>query len=222
MSIVDGQRVRALESNAAWASKSSNNTLAGVQTLSHGGSGASVANLQQTINDALLDVTNLQSLSGMPDGSVDLGVFAGSTIPDNQTAKQALQSLETSLETITTITTAGISNNVLVAADITGMVLLGASHTAARFLFEIRRQTDTKESVAVGHLSVFRRPRTGLWDFSVNDWSGFDDDTLTEPAGVTFSILQSGADVQVQYLSHDLTGASYVGQIKFSSRVFSI
>lgn len=66
--IVDGQRVRALESNAAWASKTANNTLTGVQTLSNGGSGASIANVQQKINDidadliiAQGDITTLQS-----------------------------------------------------------------------------------------------------------------------------------------------------------------
>jgi hypothetical protein len=68
MSITDGQRVRALESNASWASKSANNTLSGVQTLSNGGSGPAIANVQQKINDldaavvtAQNDISNLQT-----------------------------------------------------------------------------------------------------------------------------------------------------------------
>jgi len=61
MSIADGQRVRALESNAAWASKTSNNTLTGVQTLSNGGSGASIANVQQEINDQAADIATAQN-----------------------------------------------------------------------------------------------------------------------------------------------------------------
>jgi hypothetical protein len=67
MAISDGQRVRALESNAAWASKQNDNTLAGVQTLANPGSGPTVTNTQQKINDidvdllqAQSDITNLQ------------------------------------------------------------------------------------------------------------------------------------------------------------------
>ena len=44
------------------------------------------------------DVTDLQSLSGRPDNSVDHGTFTGITIPDNQTTNQALQALETEVE----------------------------------------------------------------------------------------------------------------------------
>jgi len=43
-------------------------------------------------------VGNLQSLSGVAAGSADLGSFTGSTIPDSQTMKQALQALETYAE----------------------------------------------------------------------------------------------------------------------------
>jgi hypothetical protein len=51
MSISDGQSVNASNSNAAWASKTANNTMSGTQTLSNGGSGPSISNLQQEIND---------------------------------------------------------------------------------------------------------------------------------------------------------------------------
>jgi len=61
MSINDGQRVRALESNAAWASKTANNTLLGVQTLSNVGSGGSIANAQQELNDINADVAVVQA-----------------------------------------------------------------------------------------------------------------------------------------------------------------
>ncbi len=61
MSIVDGQRVRALESNAAWASKTNDNTMLGVQTLSNAGSGASIANVQQTINDLSTDLATAEN-----------------------------------------------------------------------------------------------------------------------------------------------------------------
>jgi hypothetical protein len=61
MSIADGQRVRALESNTAWSSKTANNTFLGVQTLANGGSGATVANVQQKLNDLQDDVTTIES-----------------------------------------------------------------------------------------------------------------------------------------------------------------
>ena len=44
------------------------------------------------------DVADLVTLTGVPANSTDLGTFTGTTIPDNQTIKQALQSLETGLE----------------------------------------------------------------------------------------------------------------------------
>lgn len=44
------------------------------------------------------DTSDLQSLSGVPGGSTDLGTFTGNTIPDNQTTKHALQALETEVE----------------------------------------------------------------------------------------------------------------------------
>lgn len=43
------------------------------------------------------DINDLQTLSGVPAASVDLGTFAEDIIPDNSTIKQALQALETEL-----------------------------------------------------------------------------------------------------------------------------
>lgn len=45
------------------------------------------------------DVADLTTLSGVASNSVNLGTFTGTTIPDNQTIKQSLQSLESSVET---------------------------------------------------------------------------------------------------------------------------
>jgi hypothetical protein len=56
-----------------------------------------------------LSVDDLISLSGMPEGSGTLGVFSGSTIADNRTIKQALQSLETALEAIVVPTASSLS-----------------------------------------------------------------------------------------------------------------
>ena len=45
------------------------------------------------------DASDLQTLTGIADGNSDLGTFTGSTIADNDSIKDALQSLETSVET---------------------------------------------------------------------------------------------------------------------------
>lgn len=61
MSITDGQRVRALESNAAWGSKTADNTFTGKQTLARPASGATVVDVQQSINDMGSDISTLQT-----------------------------------------------------------------------------------------------------------------------------------------------------------------
>lgn len=47
----------------------------------------------------IVSTEELVALSGVADGSTDLGTFTGSTISDGRTIKQALQDLETSVET---------------------------------------------------------------------------------------------------------------------------
>lgn len=49
---------------------------------------------------AILSVDDLVALSGVADGEQNLGTFTGSTIPDSQTIKAALQAIETALEAI--------------------------------------------------------------------------------------------------------------------------
>ena len=49
-------------------------------------------------------VDDLETLSGVPANSTDLGSFTGTTIPDNSTIKGALQSLETATESVITST----------------------------------------------------------------------------------------------------------------------
>lgn len=64
MSVSNGQDASATTFNNAFASKSGDNTLAGVQTLSNGGSGSTVTNVQQQINDNLNNIaTNTSNVS---------------------------------------------------------------------------------------------------------------------------------------------------------------
>lgn len=74
-----------------------------------------------------LSVDDLVTLSGVADGATDLGTFSGSTIPDSQTIKQALQALETAQESLSsiveetvTITSGNAGSNLEVTATATG------------------------------------------------------------------------------------------------------
>lgn len=133
MSIVDGLKVNAANSNAAWCSKTSDNTVTGKQTLNRSGSGAQVTDLQQEINDMKADIitnqgdittiqsvnsdqntdiSNLQTLSGEADGSTTHSPFSGATIPDSSSTFAALQSLETAVEARIPSTEKGAANGV--------------------------------------------------------------------------------------------------------------
>jgi hypothetical protein len=73
--------------------------------------------VQVAINKLGGDENSLITLSGMARGSLNNGTFTGSTIPDNQTTKQALQALETELEgraQVTGITTIQTVDSVFV------------------------------------------------------------------------------------------------------------
>lgn len=49
-------------------------------------------------NVNLSDIASMRTLSGVAENSTNLGSFSGSTIPDNVSVKQALQSVETAIE----------------------------------------------------------------------------------------------------------------------------
>lgn len=61
MSVIDGQDANAATFNAAFGSKTADNSFAGVQELAHTGSGATVTDVQQAINDNIADIAAAQS-----------------------------------------------------------------------------------------------------------------------------------------------------------------
>ena len=63
------------------------------------GSGASVTSVSTAVGD-------LNTLTGVAQNEEDLGTFTGSTLPDSQTVKSLLQTIETSLEDISAVDTA--------------------------------------------------------------------------------------------------------------------
>lgn len=72
------------------------NTIKGNNT----GAPGSPADLTTNQAKALLSIDDLITLSGVADGATSLGTFTGTTIPDSQTIKSALQALETALEAV--------------------------------------------------------------------------------------------------------------------------
>ena len=63
------------------------------------GSSASLTSLTTAVGD-------LNTLTGVAQNDEDLGTFTGSTLPDSQTVKSLLQTIETSLENISAVDTA--------------------------------------------------------------------------------------------------------------------
>jgi hypothetical protein len=154
--------------------------------------------LNSLVGTVLLRANNLSDLLSVPTALTNLGI-----------------------DPFKTTVSASIANNVAVAADITGWTVLGANHRAAVFHFSIKRSTATKESVALGMLFLYRKA-TGGWALEVGPFNHFNSDVVLDPAGVSFSFSESGGNVQVKYQSHDLTGAGYAGDIKFSGKYFAV
>jgi len=79
------------------------------------------------------DVADLTTLSGVASNATNLGTFAGSTIIDNQTNKQALQALETAVEgKHTNIQFQEEGSNLGTAGTVTTLNFVGSNVTAAR------------------------------------------------------------------------------------------
>jgi hypothetical protein len=56
--------------------------------------------LQSDLDAAEVDIADLQTLTGVAANATDLGTFTGSTIPDGSDIKEALQALETEVESV--------------------------------------------------------------------------------------------------------------------------
>jgi hypothetical protein len=97
-----------------------------------------------------------------------------------------------------------IDNDVTVEEDLTNLILDGSTYKGYVVSYQIYRSTDSNEVSQTGTLHFAYKPTAASWQFS-EQFGG-------DNAGVTFSITAGG---QVQYLSTDLAGTSYSGQIKY-------
>lgn len=116
-------------------------------------------------------------------------------------------------------TTQDLADNQVAAADVTGLLLDKTLWRSAIVEADIsRRDTATPGSELrwVGTLRAYHSKESDGWTLQVI--SGGPDSVGGKPAGVTFSVTNAG---QVQYTSHDLAGAAYVGKLTFSARMKS-
>lgn len=104
-----------------------------------------------------------------------------------------------------------LTNNQGSAADVSGLLMDPTKYRSSQIFAEVRRKTDTNERRSCGRLIAVYRELTTTWD--VIDELGGDDD------GVVFSITSGG---QIQYVSNNLSGTNYVGEIRFKAMVFDI
>jgi len=131
-------------------------------SYSNATSGLAATNVQTAIDEVEASKDALVTLSGVALNATNLGTFTGSTIADNQTNKQALQALETSVETkadssVVTeidqnvndlISLSGIAENVTTLGTFTGTTIPDSS-TIKAALQSLETSVETKETTTV-------------------------------------------------------------------------
>lgn len=117
------------------------------------------SSIQAQIDANDSDISDILTSVGIADGDLNLGTFTGSTIPDNRTVKQALQSLETAVESndgdITEldanqadlIALSGVLENAQDLGDFDG-VTISANRTVKQALQELETSVESKGSGA--------------------------------------------------------------------------
>lgn len=165
MTISDGQRVRAQESNAAWVSKTAvtNNTVTGIvemANVSDPQSGVSIPNVQEKINDTrdiadanTLDIADLRTLTGTVDGDTALPSFTTpGEITNPATVFSGMEELNISLyannlETTSLRTLSGTTAGDDDLGTFTGTTITDAN-TIKGALQELETEVELKEDAA--------------------------------------------------------------------------
>lgn len=102
-----------------------------------------------------------------------------------------------------------ITNNQSSAANVTGLLFDPIITRSFSLEYSIYRQTDTA-STAVAQIGQLR----GVYNTQSSTWL-MSDDFSGQNSGVTFTIQPSG---QIQYASTNISGANYVGTLKYNIR----
>lgn len=96
---------------------------------------------------------------------------------------------------------ATIINNQVTPVSIAGLSFAGS--TSGRFIYEIRRSTDSSDIECTGNVDAL---------YIDGDWELSEYNMLGDASGVTFSITSGG---QIQYISSNMSGSNYSGTITF-------
>lgn len=107
--------------------------------------------------------------------------------------------------------TESLSNNVAVATNIPTLLFDSADFRSAIVEYDIKRKTSTDELRSVGRFFLVFRALTNVWELAGDEFSGDDH-------GIEFSVTAGG---QVQYVSSNVSGASYSGVMKYKLRTFN-
>lgn len=107
-------------------------------------SGLVATNVQTAIDEVDGNVDNLVTLSGVALDSTTLGTFTGVTIPDNSDIKEALQALETELET--KAESSDLSDHVSASTNVHGLAV-GSSVVGTTDTQELTNKTLTGASI---------------------------------------------------------------------------
>jgi hypothetical protein len=107
-----------------------------------------------------------------------------------------------------------LPNNQVSALDVTGLVFDSASFRGSVIEYDIYRKTDTASSEvrAIGEIRLVWRTETSLWELLGPSESG-------DFTGVTFSVTSLG---QVQVTTTNISGANYIGSMRFRARTFDV
>ena len=175
------------------------------------------SSIQPQINAVVSDASDLRDLSGTADGETSLGDFSGVTISANRNIKQALQELETSVETkgssasLTALTTAvgdlntlsGVAQNETDLGEFTGSTIADD-----RTIKEALQDLETELEDGAGSLTA----DSGTADFA----SG----TVTVAGGTGLTTAASGETLTVNLDNTSVSAAAYGAADKSLSVTF--
>jgi hypothetical protein len=104
ISIVDEESTQALTNKTISGSSNTLTNLDGNNVIVDAITNLVATNAQTAFAEHQADIDDLVALSGVGPGDTGLGTFTGTTIPDDSTIKEALQELETEVESIVVAT----------------------------------------------------------------------------------------------------------------------
>lgn len=133
-------------------------------------------------------------------------VLAGGLDLDKTNRTQVRDAILALIENAPAIATFEIANDQSTPSDITGLVFDSADFKSAIIEIDITRKTATQEVRFVGRMEAIHYESTG-WQLIAPTGVGDVDDY-----GVEFDIDNSTG--QVSYTSNELTGGSYVGELR--------